>query len=338
MFYVIVAFIFGSYIPTASVPLKGIGMGCFPFYLEEQTTFLTYPAAIDNINIPDYIGIGKYSISADPSHVRLAIRKPRVSMMTFDLRSYGRSGSDYLDLQFKHAIGIKNFGLMYGVEYYHRTIQDTTYDWRQRLNIMKINFEGVKNLLLNLGIMSGKFWFTEYGVEYTPGWLIGPIVELRYDLTPFSLYLNSRHPESLREVFLLPLYSQGYPGYDYNLFPFEAGFGFANKIEATKLLVLGVRTRYAYEIFTSDTMTVDMTTLGIAFVCGCEIEVTKYLRLRGGFEIDYTGNISDTTITTMEYAHTMGASIDFGDNFELHITTKNLAMPLNSEAIIRWYF
>jgi len=337
MVFLVVVLICGSYIPAASIPLKGIGSGCFPFYLEQQTAFLTYPATFDNNITQNYIGVGKYSISADPSHIRLAMRKPGLSMLTFDFRAFERFDDDYLHLQFKHAVEINKFGIMYGVEYHHSN-QDTAYDWRDGLLVFKVNFEGVNNLLLNVGIMGGKFWYTEYGFEYNPGNLWGPVVELRYDFAPFSFYINSRHPEDLKETFSLPLYSQGYPGYDYYLFPFEGGFGYAEKIDGTKLMVVGIRTRCIYEMYISDLVTVDMTTLDAAFVCGFEIGVVKYVTLRGGFEINYERNMFDSTAATLHFTNTMGAAIRFGERFELHMTTKDLAKPLDSEAILRWYF
>ena len=337
MLFVMITLICTSYIPTASIPLKGIGSGCFPFFLEPQTAFLTYPATVDNDIIQDYVGVGKYAINADPSHIRFAITKPGSSMLTFDLRTYERLSDGYLHVQLKHAIGIHKFGIMYGVEYNNSNI-DTAYDWRDIFLVMKVNFESIRNLLLNVGIMGGKFWYTEYGLEYIPGYLWGPIVELRYDLSPFSFYLSSRHPEDMRETFSLPLYPQDYPGYDYHLFPFEGGFGYARKIDATKLLVLGLRSRFLHEMYVNDTLTVDVTTLGAAFVCGFEIEVMRYLDFRGGFEINYERNITNSTLATLDFTSTMGAAIRFGKSFELHITTKNLAKPLSSEAIVRWYF
>lgn len=333
MILIIVLCILGTNIPTASIHLKGFGAGCFPFFLDEQTGFLTYPATTDN-STSNFIGVGRYS---DQNLVRCAIHTPRFSMVTFDFYSYHYPNWNFLDLRFKQAIGIKNFGVLYSAEY-RKSILDTTFDWRQRLYVIKANYEGFENILLNIGVMSGKFRFDEYGDEDTPAWLIGPIVELRYDFVPFSIFANSRHPESLTEIWALPYYFQGHSGYNYNLFPFEVGFGYVDIFDETKMLVLGLRAEYIYEVSDSAATTIDMTTLGATFVSGCEIKFAEHLAIRGGFEIDCTSNMSDSTVLVMNYRYTLGGSLHIGDKFKLDIATKNLATLLDSDVIIKWHF
>ncbi|MGB3477838.1 MAG: hypothetical protein WBB67_01615 [bacterium] len=334
MISLVLIFIVGSYVPSASINLKGFSTGCFPFYLDEQTTFLTYPAMIDNSK-SHFIGIGKYSTYLN--FVRLSAHIPCFSMATLDFYHDNQIYYGNTALNFRHGIAIKKFGILYNIEY-TTSYYDTIDEYRRQLFVGKVNYEGFKNLLLNVGWMSSKLKYAEYGFEYPPGWLVGPIVEVRYSYEPFSLFVNSRHPESLQEIYSLTLYSGSYPGYDYSLYPFEAGIGYCDSFTNDNILVIGLHMRYLYEVMDTVGLSVDMSTMGATFVTGYEVHLAEYLALRGGFEVDYTTSITDSSTSRLMSDYTMGGSLYFGERFRIDIRTKNLSTPLESDAILRWFF
>ena len=124
----------------------------------------------------------------------------------------------------------------------------------------------------------------------------------------------------------------------YYLYPFGAGFGYCDSFINGNILVIGLHAKYLYEVMDTVNLSVDMNTMGATFVTGYELHLAEYLTLRGGFEVDYTTSITDSSTSRFRSDYSMGGSLYFGKRFRIDIRTKDLSTPLNSDAIVRWIF
>lgn len=99
-----------SYTPNASVSLKGIGVECFPFYLDEETAMFRFPAlAAMNDN---YVSVSKldkkpnWMRSDFRTFVRISSHFPRWSIIGLEGFYWERYESEYAEIA--RSFGVKS--------------------------------------------------------------------------------------------------------------------------------------------------------------------------------------------------------------------------------------
>jgi hypothetical protein len=335
MLFIVILLLINSYVPTASVDLKGIGIGCFPFYLDYETAVFTYPTLL-RIDDSEFIAINRLYTKPDwavqewRNYIRCAFHFPRWSAIAIEGFSYRDYDDEHTEIKWTHSLGLNRFGFMYTLGY--RNLP-TIYEHKQILISGKLNYTSPHNrLLANCGLSYGRIQTIYDEIN----WILGPILEIRYNFHSIVIYATSRHPEDFVEMDALELFHSYVAMFDYYYFPFEAGVAFVKEYDNGNVIVFGLKTNHWFVRRVESDYTFNLSAHHYMFVAGLNYGLTRNIFIRGGLELDYYSGIN--RLREMRYSPSMGGSIKIGDNFKLDIATKNLATPLDYDVAVKWIF
>lgn len=323
-------------VPNASVVLKGIGVNCYPFYLDAETAIFTYPSLVTRYD--KYISVSKFDRIPDwarhdfRTFVRSTIHYPSWTAINIEGYYHENYWNKHSEITWTQSLGYKRYGFVYSIGY--RDFPDE-FEYEQLLATCKTSFMAFdEKLFLNIGVSYGKAT-PAYGEEH---WILGPIIEVRYSIVPFTMYLSSRHPESFLEFDSLPVFHVNYTieGFKYQFIPFEAGIALVQTFHQSGTMIIGLRIKLRYIQQSTEFGTTTMSPENYMFVSGFDYNITQNISLRAGFVLDYF--IDNHRTREIKYNPSMGASFRLDDKFVFDFATKSLSTPLNYDVAVRWFF
>jgi hypothetical protein len=318
------------------VALKGIGVECFPFYLDEETAVFAFPSMVSMFN--KHVSVSRFDKKPEwmredfRTFVRISLHYPQWSVINLEGYHFERDWHEYSEVLWTQALGFKHYGMVYTVGYRY---YPEVFEHEHTLAVIKANFSTCnKKLLLTVGGSYGRIK-PEYGDAH---WVLGPVIEARYSVSPLVFFLSSRHPEDFVELDSLPLFHFNYMYADYRYFyiPFEGGAALVQEVGKIGTVVFGVRARIRYIRQSDEIRTSTMYPQNYMFVSGLNYKITSNITLRAGFVLDYF--IDHRRTREMLYSPSMGGSLRLGDRFVFDFATKNLSVPLNYDAAIKVIF
>jgi hypothetical protein len=329
-------YLISSNVPNASVALKGIGVECFPFYLDEETALFAFPSMVPMLD--RHVAVSRFDKKPEwmledfRTFARVSFHYPQWSIVNVEGYHYERDWDEYSEVLWTQALGFKHFGVAYSVGY--RNFPELN-EHEQILAVFKVNFCASNNKLLITAGGSYSRIKPEFGDIH---WVLGPVIEARYSISPFVFFLSSRHPEDFVELDSLPLlhFNYMYADYRYLYIPFEGGAALVQELGKAGTVVIGVRIRMRYIKQSDEIRTSTMYPQNYMFVSGLNYKITSNITLRAGFVLDYF--IDHHRTREMFYFPSMGGSLRLGEKFVFDFATKNLSVPLNYDAAVKWVF